>query len=170
MKKYQRALTLLLAVLLCAALLAGCGQKPAAPAEDAALHCTISISCATLLDHSDQLAKEKAGLVPADGCLLPATQAAFSEGESAFDLLQRVCRENKIPLDFDESAAYGAFIKGIGNIYQGDCGDLSYWMYSVNGAFLNCGCSQYTLCEGDEICLLYTCDLGADIGAEMEGM
>ena len=45
-----------------------------------------------------------------------------------------------------------------------DCGGSSGWMYSVNGWFPNYGCSQYVLQPGDVLCLLYTCDLGKDIG------
>ena len=39
-------------------------------------------------------------------------------------------------------------------------------MYSVNGAFPNYGCSQYVVQDGDIIVWHYTCDLGADLGAE----
>ena len=50
-------------------------------------HCTISISCATILNHMDWLDPDKTELVPTDGWLLPATQAEFHEGESVFDVL-----------------------------------------------------------------------------------
>ena len=60
--------------------------------------CTVSISCATLLDNMDKLSQNKRPLVPADGVLLPETQVTFSAGESAFDVLQRVCRDNKLPI------------------------------------------------------------------------
>ena len=42
-------------------------------------------------------------------------------------------------------------------------------MYSVNGTFPNFGCGQYFLQPGDEIRLVYTCDLGADVGDHYQG-
>jgi len=56
------------------------------------------------------------------------------------------------------------YIAGINNLYEFDCGELSGWMYRVNGWFPNYGCSAYTLKQGDVIEWLYTCDLGNDIG------
>ena len=37
-------------------------------------------------------------------------------------------------------------------------------MYKVNGWFPNYGCSRYQVEDGDVICWVYTCDLGADVG------
>lgn len=89
----------------------------------------------------------------------------FTEGESVFDVLLRVCTEQKIHMEFTETPMYqSAYIEGIGNLYEFDCGDLSGWMYRVNGCFPNYGCSQYTLADGDVIEWLYTCDLGKDVG------
>lgn len=57
-----------------------------------------------------------------------------------------------------------AYIEGIANIYELDCGELSGWMYSVNGSFPNYGCSKYTLTNNDKIEWVYTCNLGIDVG------
>ena len=56
------------------------------------------------------------------------------------------------------------YIEGIHNLYEFDCGDLSGWMYKVNGWFPNYGCSRYQLKQGDVIEWVYTCDLGKDVG------
>lgn len=140
----------------------------AAPDEQPAAGgtCTISISCSAILSHMDWLAPEKAGLVPADGCLLAATETAFSPGESVFDVLQRVCREQGIHLEFSNTPMYNsAYIEGIGNLYEFDCGAQSGWMYRVNGWFPGYGCSRYGVKDGDVIDWLFTCDYGADVGA-----
>ena len=156
-------LTLFWTLALCLALLTACGGS-SAETEPAGV-CTVSISCATILDNRDQLNAAKADYVPADGVILPATEAAFQEGESVFDLLQRVCRENNIPMESSWSPLYkSAYIEGIANLYEFDCGKLSGWMYSVNGEFPNYGCSAYALQDGDVICWVYTCDLGEDVG------
>lgn len=162
MKPIIRSLSALLAcVLLCCALLCACGQKEPPRTEV----CTVSITCGTILDNMSHLTAGKESLVPADGVLLPVTEAAFAEGETVFDLLQRVCRDNDIPMESSWSPLYNsAYIEGIANLYEFDCGALSGWMYSVNGAYPNYGCSKYVLHDGDVVCWVYTCDLGEDVG------
>ncbi len=133
--------------------------------SDTAHTCTISISCASILDHMDWLDPEKAELVPGDGWILPPAAVTFYEGESVFNVLQRTCKQRGIHLEFVNTPMYNsAYIEGIHNLYEFDCGELSGWMYKVNEWFPNYGCSRYQLQDGDVICWQYTCDLGADIG------
>ncbi len=143
--------------------------KPVEPEDaditDKTYTCTISISCATILDHMDWLAEEKAELVPEDGWILKPTTVTFYEGESVFNVLQRTCKQKKIHMEFENTPMYNsAYIEGIHNLYEFDCGELSGWMYKVNDWFPNYGCSRYQLKDGDTICWVYTCDLGADVG------
>ena len=127
--------------------------------------CTISISCATILNNMDKCEEAKRALIPAGGTILAASTVTFSPGESVFDVLQRVCRERKIPMEFSWTPIYNsAYIEGIYNLYEFDVGDGSGWMYKVNDWFPNYGCSGYTLQDGDVICWVYTCDLGEDVG------
>ena len=135
------------------------------PEKIYAARCTISISCATILDSMDLCAEEKRGLVPSDGWILSPTEVCFEDGDSVFDVLLRVCREGKIHMEYSNTPIYdSAYIEGIGNLYEFDAGELSGWMYSVGGIFPNYGCSSYTLSDGDVIAWQYTCDLGNDIG------
>ena len=134
------------------------------------LTCTISISCATILNNMDKCDESKRGLVPADGVILPAVTVTFSQGESVFDVLQRVCKERKIPMEFSWTPMYNsAYIEGIYNLYEFDVGDGSGWMYKVNDWFPNYGCSRYELQDGDTVRWVYTCDLGKDVGGGMTG-
>jgi len=127
--------------------------------------CTISIRCDTLLEHMDKLKPLKVPYVPPDGVILSARTVAFTQGESVFDVLKRVTISAGIHREFVEMPVYGsAYIEGIGNIYELDCGPLSGWMYKVNGVFPDVGCSGYKLRQGDVVEMLYTCDLGRDIG------
>lgn len=122
--------------------------------------CTIQISCATILNHMDSLKPEKAGLIPSDGVILSARTVTFTEGETVYDVLRRACRDAGVPLDAVYSPAYGtAYVRGINNIYEFDCGNLSGWKYCVNGVYPNYGCSAYVLKEGDVIQWNYTCDM-----------
>lgn len=133
--------------------------------ESKKLTCTLSIRCDTILNNMDMLKEEKKALVPSDGVILATTTVTFSEGESVFDVLKRVTREQRIHMEFENTPIYNsAYIEGINNLYEFDCGDLSGWMYKVNGWFPNYGCSRYQLKQGDVIEWVYTCDLGYDVG------
>lgn len=132
---------------------------------DKSMTCTLSVSCATILDNMKDLDKEKIELVPEDGVIFKATEVTFYEGESVFNVLQREMKKNKIHMEFVNTPLYNsAYIEGINNLYEFDCGELSGWMYKVNGWFPNFGCSRYQLKEGDVIEWVYTCDLGRDVG------
>ena len=136
-----------------------------AEVTDEALTCTLTVRCDSILAHMDWLDPEKAELVPADGVLFPTATVTFYEGESVFHVLQREMKKAGIHLEFTNTPVYNsAYIEGIGNLYEYDCGELSGWMYQVNGWFPNYGCSRYPLQAGDDIQWVYTCDLGLDVG------
>jgi hypothetical protein len=130
-------------------------------------NCTIFIECGKILDNIDDLDPAKTDIVPADGVIIEAKTAAFTEGESVFDVLKRETRAGKIHMEFVNTPVYNsAYIEGIANLYEFDCGALSGWVYSVNGWFPNYGCSRYQLKDGDVIEWHYTCDLGRDFGLD----
>ncbi|MBC3887912.1 DUF4430 domain-containing protein [Acetobacterium paludosum] len=127
--------------------------------------CTLSISCSTILNNMANLTQGKASFVPSDGWILYPTETSFTTGESVHDVLQRVCRQYGIHMESKFTPAYNsAYVQGINQLYEFDCGELSGWMYNVNGWFPNYGCSQYTVKNGDVINWIYTCDLGKDVG------
>ena len=133
-------------------------------AEDDIKTCTITIKCDTILNNMEFLEESKHSLIPSDGIILPEKEVTFSEGESVFDVLLREAHNNGIHLEFTKSPVYdSAYIEGIHNLYEFDCGELSGWMYSVNGIFPNYGCSGYVLENGDRIEWVYTCTLGNDV-------
>ena len=132
---------------------------------DNTLKCTFSISCATVLDNMDILDKSKKEIIPDDGWILKPVTVTFNEGESVFDVLKQVCKDNKIQLEFSFTPIYNSsYIEGINNLYEFDCGSLSGWMYEVNEWFPNYGCSRYEVKNGDVIEWHYTCNLGEDVG------
>lgn len=127
--------------------------------------CTFSIECSVILNNLDDLLPEKLDVLPSDGIILPAQTVKFYDGESVFDVLQRVCRENGIHMEASWTPMYGsAYVEGINNIYEFDCGSGSGWMYRVDGWYPNYGCSRYRLKQGEKVEWRYTCDLGKDIG------
>lgn len=169
MNRYFKLFTAIFA----AFLLCGCGKQPAADIPDTngdgKLTCTLEIRCDVLLEHLGELPPEKAALVPENGILLEVTEVEFTGGQSVFDVFRSTLREKKIHFEYIDAQAYGsAYIEGIGNLYEFDCGSQSGWMVCVNGEFLGLGCSGYTLADGDAISFRYTCDLGKDLGAGYE--
>lgn len=167
--KVQKRMKMLAIMLLAVLLLGGCGTKKAGKSSGKTYTCTVSINCATLLDHMDILAKEKHEFVPEDGVILPETEIEFEEGESAHDILKKACQDAKIHMESNYVPVYdSAYIEGINQLYEFDGGELAGWTYKVNGEFPNYGVSNYEVKEGDVIEFLYTCDLGKDVGNEFE--
>ena len=168
----KRIVKVMILVLLLS-MLCGCGKTNTADVADTngdgKLTCTLEVRCDTLLGKLDQMTKEKAALVPENGILLETTQVEFSAGDAVFDVFRKLLREEKIHFEYVDASAYDSvYIEGIGNLYEYDCGTQSGWMYSVNGTYPGLGCSSYTLADGDVIVFNYTCDLGADLGADYE--
>lgn len=128
------------------------------------LTCTLLVECHTILNHMDNLTAGKEGLVPSGGVIYGRREVTFSAGETVFDVLMREMQNNRIQMEYSYTPAFGSnYIEGINNLYEFDCGELSGWMYCVNGSYPNYGCSQYTLANGDSIEFHYTCDLGRDL-------
>ena len=132
---------------------------------DKVLTCTLSVRCDTILQNIAWLDSEKVDIVPKDGVIFAEKTVTFYEGESVFNVLVREMKRNKIHMEFENTPIYNsAYIEGIANLYEFDCGELSGWMYKVNDWFPNYGCSRYQLKAGDRIEWVYTCDLGNDVG------
>ncbi len=145
--------------------------KPVEPqqqtTEDNRIYCTFSISCSTILDNKDKMSPEIADIVPSDGWILKPQKVEITDGESVFDVLTRVCKDKKIHMEYSWTPIYNsAYIEGIANIYEFDCGDLSGWMYKVNDWYPNYGCSRYVIKNGDTVEWNYTCSSGRDLGKE----
>ena len=129
--------------------------------------CTFSIECSTILNNLSDLDPDKRELIPSNGVILAPAKVTFYEGESVFDVLQRVCKERGIHLESSWTPIYNsAYIEGIHNLYEFDCGELSGWVYRVNGWYPNYGCSRYQLADGEKVEFRYTCDLGKDVGCD----
>lgn len=129
------------------------------------LTATLSVSSKSILNNMGIFNKDKIDVLPEDGVIYPTKTVTFTEGESVFDVLHREMKNNKIHMEFVMTPMYNSnYIEGIHNLYEFDCGELSGWMYKVNGWFPNYGASRYSLKNGDKIEWVYTCDLGRDIG------
>ncbi len=111
---------------------------------------TLSIRC-------DALVGQKT--VPEDGVILAPTQFAIEKGDTVYDILVEATRLHRIHMETKGSGEL-AYIEGIAHLYEMQFGELSGWIYSVNGVSASVGCASHTLTDGDVIAWTYTLDLG----------
>jgi len=136
---------------------------------------TIAIRVGTLLKHWNKLdpSLQSEKYVPKNGIILKATKyELLSEKDTVWDVLQRATKEHKIQMEYqgaNENIYNSVYVEGINHLYEFSAGELSGWMYKVNGVYPNYGCSQYVLKDGDIIEWNYTVDLGRDLGHDWDG-
>lgn len=121
---------------------------------------TMEIRCDTIAGRTDS------EYVPDDGVILPPTAFDIEAGDTVFDILTEAAQTYGIQVENKGSAgsAHGmVYIAGINYIYEFDFGDLSGWVYHVNGITPSRSCGEYELSDGDRIEWLYTCEVGHDL-------
>lgn len=124
---------------------------------DGELTVTLSIRCDTVKE------REKANYyIPDNGIILDTTTFTADGGDTVYDILLQAAKAYPIVLD-NRGAEGAAYIAGINSLYEFDYGELSGWMYRVNGEFPDVGCQSYTLSDGDTIEWLYTTNIGKDL-------
>ena len=128
--------------------------------EDDRLTCTLYVHCSSVLENIHKLKENKKDLIPKDGIILKEIKVEFFPDESVFDVLYRELKNNNIHFEFVKTPAYNsAYIEGIANLYEFDCGELSGWLYKVNGIKPTYGSSQYKVNNNDRIEFFYSCDM-----------
>lgn len=111
---------------------------------------TLSIRCDTVAGQAEH--------IPANGVLLPETVFTITQGDTAASILREAARTHALPMDVS-----GGYVAGIHYLYEFDFGELSGWMYTVNGVKAGVGSDQYILQDGDVITWHYTCEMGNDL-------
>lgn len=120
--------------------------------------CNITIDCSILLSNMDKLEKNVRKYVPKDGRLLDNIEIKVKKGASVYDVLVTACKEKNIAYDATYSAIYNSsYVKGIGYLYEKMAGDMSGWLYLVDGKTPNVGASAYRINGGEQIEWMYTC-------------
>ena len=118
---------------------------------------TMTITCGILSAEDDRPLS-----IPADGVILPETTFTIGADTTVYDVLLEASKRFDVRID-NRGAEGSAYIAGIQYLYEFEYGDLSGWMYRVNGAFPDVGCQSYTLSDGDRIEWVYTKELGRDL-------
>lgn len=119
-------------------------------------NCYFSIECTKILSNFDNLKSGHAEYLPDNAVFLDNYCCEVKNGETVFDALEQVCKENNIKLT-TKSDMYGKYIIGFNNIDEKDCGANSGWTYTVNGAYPPKSCDKYKLSQNDTVVFLYTC-------------
>ena len=117
---------------------------------------TMTIRCDTVLGKSDS------ELIPADGVILPLTVFPIEEGDTAYDILTEAARARGIQMEARGTEGM-RYVAGIHYLYEYQFGDLSGWMYHVNGTAPSVCSDAYVLADGDVIEWLYSCEIGNDL-------
>lgn len=124
--------------------------------ENAVGSVTFSICCDLLPAENQHPA------LPDDGNILPPTALYFEQDDTVLDALQQACRQYQLQVEIDGSGTL-AYVRGIADLYEFDYGELSGWVFLVNGKTASVGCGQVPLADGDRIQWIYSLDLGRDI-------
>ena len=113
---------------------------------------TMTIECRVLIG-------EKSDYVPEDGYILKSSEFQIEEGDTALGVL----REASSKYNFQLEVKNGYYVLGINNLYEKEFGDLSGWMYYINGVSASVGANEYVLKDGDVIEWRYTRNIGKDL-------
>ncbi|PGZ98624.1 hypothetical protein COE51_11275 [Bacillus pseudomycoides] len=95
--------------------------------------------------------------------ILGGTEVELQEGDTVFKVLARTMKQKGIQMEYIGSGS-SIYVRGINNLYEKDKGDLSGWMYRVNGVVINESAGRHKVKQGDKVEWLYTKDSGKDIG------
>lgn len=104
----------------------------------------------------------KAEHIPPDGIILNTVKISIAENATVYDVLLDATSKNQIHLETN-GANSNVYIEGIANIYEFEYGDLSGWIYRVNGEQPSVSCGECELKAGDCIEWIYSLELGKEL-------
>ncbi len=126
------------------------------PVIEAVNTVSLTVDCSDVLNNMDSLKEEKHSIIPQNGIIYANSRVEIIEGDSVFAVLKRALASSGVHLEFSLTPVYNsAYIEGIGNLYEFDCGERSGWKFSVNGEFPRAGCSDVKVKPSDKIVFVY---------------
>ena len=156
----KKLLLILVGLLVVAMAIAGCSSKkaekdvpggPVADDSEPMNTVTVTIECKTL----ETVDKDLMDSVSDNGVMLSDTEIEIAEDKTVIDLL------TEMGIDFLLS---GNLIDSINGLATGDGGEMSGWLFTINGEFPTESADQVVVNDGDKIAFLFTCDWGEDVG------
>lgn len=118
--------------------------------QDKKITVTVFCSCKNAVSYGIRNKGDYGSFIPESGILID-TSVKITPDSTAMDAIKAACKQSGI--EIDESRGY---IKGIGGLYEKDCGGASGWLYSANGSFPYSSSDKYVLKANDRIELHYT--------------
>lgn len=127
---------------------------------------TVLAECAAALDNMESIDERvnTADVIPADGVVIAYCEVSLPEDATAYEALTLAARQQKVRVD-GSGTVYGVYVSAIGHIAEFGFGDMSGWLYSVNGDYPEVSCGEYRLHDGDAVEFHYTCGYGAGMEA-----
>ena len=83
----------------------------------------------------------------------------ITEEDTALSVIQKAGKDNQIVVSVQSD-----YLTSIGGLAAGDQGDMSGWVFRVNGAFGSVGAGDTPVKSGDAVEWLYSLDYGEDWG------
>lgn len=114
---------------------------------------TISIDCANATEGGVPGA-------PESGWIMGKKEIELQDGDTVWDVLNRICRDRGIAVSKTGSGSY-IFVKSIAGVAPVSA--QSGWMFSVNGVYVQTGAGNYVVSGGDAIRWKYTMNGGDDL-------
>ena len=123
----------------------------AAATQDAAAQDETSDADASAASDAQMTVTVNVDSSTADGSVTFDGTVELDAGATAYDALVATGLE----LDASDSQ-YGMYVAGIGGLTGGDYGDMSGWLYDVNGEAALVSCDSYELADGDTVNWTYS--------------
>ena len=123
-----------------------------APQKSGKIKVKITIDCKTAVAKNENI-KHKFG-----SGMMASKTVEVDQGATVYDVLKKAA---------SHVGASGGYVYNINGLSEGDCGSGSGWMYSLNGKYVQKGCKQQKVSDGDVVKWRYTTDKGKDLGASI---
>lgn len=123
-----------------------------APQKNGKIKVKITIDCKTAVAKDENI-KNKFG-----SGMMASKTVEVDQGATVYDVLKKAA---------SHVGASGGYVYNINGLSEGDCGSGSGWMYSLNGKYVQKGCKQQKVSDGDVVKWRYTTDKGKDLGASI---
>ena len=125
-------------------------------ASDNGISVLLKVDCSEVVENIGHdlygITEGKAEIVPESGVILEI-ETFCNEGDNAFELLISNLKAKRIHFEADDG-----YLTAISNIYAGDCGANSGWMFFINGELAEKGAPDTVIHNGDKVEFKYVVD------------
>lgn len=158
MKTNKLIKSLIIIAVLIACLFGCAGEEGKNKSTSGGKFCSVSINCKDIFDNLDDFDIDKVEILPEDGIIFADKEIEINDNDTVMSVTEKILKKKKIHIDVLASSLGTSYIRGIGNIYEGDCGNMSGWSYKVNGESPDVGADNYKISNGDKIEWVYICN------------